>query len=1177
MNPGRVLLTGLLLLSLPLLAAPEQAWKNNRLIPLQKVTVGPWDNFEPTVAANDLEIYFTRDRQQIPNIYHQDLSSIQTQRLIGEQGDAKHPQLSPDASRLAFIYFGHDAQGDLCIQILAESDFQCVTDQSSSDSAPFWINNGEVGYLRRERGELGHSLLRYHLKSGEHSSIYRGSIAAPSATPDGRYIIFNMMNKQGEISLNAWDLQQEKLLQPSHLELPGISGTHTLSRDGEYLYFSHYLNDTNGDQLIDGNDHSVLFRVPFASWLNSRASLLPEQLTTVDQNCKFPALSDNHLYITCAFEGSLDIYRLPLAGMVPQDWSRDKVEEAHLIARSHEERLLLLNTLRYRFNQHGEEMLERLLSNHLEVGELTAADYYLDQLMDSYRSMSPELTLFYQTLKRLFEVRSSKHRVAVGVVTARFTRQLEQIRSEILANSLPDSIRHYTNGFLDMELDKPLTALSALEQIDLNGTLLPLERYLVFRLMQRLLGEEDPVRLLQLYPAMLRADNISPESQIHYAYSYLQWLEQSSKDRQQRKSALIDIIAVGVPKRVESLLKTEIAIIALLSAKSEEDQKQAFMVLSKQLKGQTDDIYLRKAGHIRAIVQLGSADHFRYMELLSRHWLITTNISEMEFINTAEQYSAITMDKAYGMLSQQQPLKAYNTFYSAIRQTNDLEAHFQFLSLGLNPDLNRKENMEKAYQLFDKQDLIGDKRLYARALRKVFTAMELNDSKKSETLWQEALQLLQGVEFSGLGISLTDLLSGFIHHQRLLSSKQGYHYDQQAYQKAHYHYMMALDLGRDNRRITASIYENLAWLQFDIGQYGYSADLFSQRLRLPFPNRMGEINLRLSYARALFYTNDYRKASIQAEEVLRLARLEPELKTAPFLEKAAFYALQAELYSPAIRHYKSLLEGELLGQDHNRAKALLGYGFSLIQKGSEKAAIEIMSELVTLSKKLSPLPANQHRLLAQHPLRYQLLAHAFLSQIQGETQTKLSHLQQRIDLLDGLKGQAEVLGYREKTRLALLAKDYLRLALLYETLGDKAELVKSTLEAQQIAELWVEESGDAIGPVLYQTLINALSLGIQYYDHFREIDSALLSVAVDRALQTFAKTPLRTQTMLFQQTKLQLLWSSFQYRVTKVNSLESLALRLQTIMDRSGLAELRETAQEEYRELNEMVATLQGL
>ncbi|HFD87581.1 MAG TPA: hypothetical protein ENJ35_07890, partial [Gammaproteobacteria bacterium] len=576
----------MLLLLLPGLTLAENSWEKNRLIPLDKLTVGPWDNFEATVARDDNTIYYTHDQNRIPTILRQNLQANTTTLLIGKKGDAKEPALDPSGKRLAVTFYGDDAQGDVCLYPLPDGPIQCITSSDSVDKSPFWIDSNHLGYLSRKTEEPEWNMMVYSLKDQARKTILHGLISTPRSTADGRYILFSKALPDNTTRLEAWDRQTGKPVTPPRFDLSGITGSAVASNDGKYLYFNQYLNDTNGDQTIDGNDNSVAFRIPFAQWLGSSRPLLPEQLTSVAKNCKFPTLTANYLYLTCAFEGSLDIYRLPLTGSVPANWSVKQLWEAHDIARSYEARLLILNTLRYRYHRDGIDMLERLLSNHLEIGELTAARYYVGQLHSLYKQNNNQAAAhFYQALGELFLVRSSKQRVPVGVVTNRFQRIVAETRRRIHAQGYSPELTTLMDAWFDYELENEKQALQRLSQYDLSSSkLLPLERMLAFDLYHRLLEKSDPKTLLSIYPLMFNASSLPVDARIYYGFNYLKLLSQTEKNTGKRISIVeTQIASLHQPKLIE-LFRSEVAALELIESKDQKTRNGYFQALNKQLK-----------------------------------------------------------------------------------------------------------------------------------------------------------------------------------------------------------------------------------------------------------------------------------------------------------------------------------------------------------------------------------------------------------------------------------------------------------------------------------------------------------------------------------------------------------------------------------------------------------------
>ena len=1153
--------------------AAVKEWQENRLIPLRKITVGPWDNFEATVTKDDQVIYFTRDRNQILNVYRQNLASTEMQVFIGEQGDAKQPVLN-DSGRLAFTFYGHDAQGDVCLATPPDTDIECITSNDTVDESPFWIDADHLGYISRDTTQSLWDLVIYDLKTNQPKLVHQGAISSPVASPSGRYLLFNQSTETG-VTPHLYDRQTGKLQSLAGFDLPGLTSNLAFSRDEKFVYFNHYLNDTNFDQVINGDDNSVVFRVLFERWMKADSEILPQQLTSVENNCEFPTLSQNYLYVTCAFEGSLDVYRLPLSGSVPAHWNAAQINEAHLIARSYQERLLLLNTLRYLSQQNETQMLERLLSNHLQIGELSAADYYIQQLAARYQAAGDtRLHQFYQTLQQLVQVRSSKQRVPAGVVTARFQRLVSDTRENIRNSQAWSRLIELMEAYLDFELQDYDKALTKLGEIDLADEMLPLERYLAFELYRRLLSQKDPARLLAYYPAMLNSADFTLEIQVFYAFNYLKLLGQVQPDMTARMAGITEQAEKAAHAKVTELLRSEVLSLKLTGSEDKNERDSAFKQLTDLLKDNKQDTLVRKAMHTRAIQILGEADQFKYMELLSRHWLLTTHVSEMEFVYVAEQFSVVTMDKAYGMIADGELAGAYSTFYSAILQTNDLEAHYQFLTLGLSPALDRKENLQRSYDQFQRQAILGQNENYVKALRLL---IETNRNDKAyEKALDDALSLLKNMSVSGLNPAMRDLLMGYIYHQQFRATQEGFSFDQTLFQKAHYHYMMALDLGRENSRITASVWENLAWLHFEVRQYALAADFFQRRTQMPFADSIGELNARWSFARALFYNNQFTDAWKQAEQTLEMARAIKESDTAPFVEKAAFYAMQAGEHAQAINLYDELLQDYKL-KDINQAKALLGQGYALMRAGEQDQARQRFLNVLEVSSGLDVIPSGGARLLAFQPKRLQLLAYGFLAQLSDDPLQRADNLRQRIALLDNMSAHAAEFAMEESGRLSFLAKDQQRLALAYEQADKPQEMAAAMEQALNTAIAWRKDTEDNVGPVIYRTLVNYLSMGISHPQTFAKLSTKVIEESCTATLKAFAGQPYRSPVIVAQQAKLNILWEVYRSNILQQETAEPLGKRLDALMNNLEIQQLQDTRGQAYDELKAIVFYLKNM
>ncbi|MBP9709281.1 MAG: hypothetical protein KBD78_16725, partial [Oligoflexales bacterium] len=307
-------------LTKPALAEKDKSKKveraSDRLIAfntLDKITVGPEDNFQGVVDQSGDVLIFTRLAQQASSLFKQDLKSDKVEPFLAEQGDAKDPVLSPNNALVAFTYFKNNSRGDICIRSLKGSDLQCLDSQESADTEPFWLDDNTLAFVSRDFRSDRIGLKSYSLNSKKITSLYEGDVSAPTSFQNGKAIIFSAFNKNLQkntlFRLERGNTKAEALL----VDLPGMSSFPRMSADGAYLYFSQYMNDSNNDKTIDGKDNGVIFRAAVAK-LQAGKSIFPEQMTSVETNCSYAFPGTSWLWLTCAYEGSLDIYKLPREG-----------------------------------------------------------------------------------------------------------------------------------------------------------------------------------------------------------------------------------------------------------------------------------------------------------------------------------------------------------------------------------------------------------------------------------------------------------------------------------------------------------------------------------------------------------------------------------------------------------------------------------------------------------------------------------------------------------------------------------------------------------------------------------------------------------------------------------------------------------------------------------------------
>ncbi|SFB87874.1 hypothetical protein SAMN05660443_0683 [Marinospirillum celere] len=1147
-------------LALSLLATPVLAsapdWRNNQLLLPEKVTVGPSDNYQAQVDSEQQRLFFTRHQNLVSQPVQQNLETGRVRQLLPPDHDAKDPALSPNERQLALTSYRRNALGSVCLLPLfgEDRDLRCLTPDGERAWLPFWVNNTTLGYLRRAANRQEQELVFHSLDTNRVQVKARGRLSAPSVSADGRYLVYQR-HEEASQGMYLVDLQTDESWGPLPLDLPGISSYAVINPDDGYLYFSHYLSDTSGDQQIDAEDHSVIFRIRLDRLLASDQALLPEQLTSVTYNCNFPSLGGDQLYVTCAYEGSLDTYRLPLTGQLPEHWGEKEIWQAHAVASRPAERLLLLNQLRFR-EGNSRHFLERLLANHLQMDELTAASYFAGQLQDK-AAKKPEEAAFYANLQTLLQLKGQRQLQPRGQLSPAYRRSFREAAQNL--DSGPDTpLFAAWIAFLGQQPGQARQELQAFQ-----SSSLPLAEYLRIELSLALASSNTE----HLEALLAAAGNslVAPDARLFYAFQHLQLLSRTQSDVETHLQALAAASERLDDERLLALYANEKDLLRLGAATERSEERSLYQTISGRLREYRDEPKMHRASHIRAVQLMGLAEKYDFMELMSRHWLTTTDIRHVGFAASAEQYATINLNRGYGSWAQGQEMTALNTFYSVLRQTSDLEALHNLLALGLNPeaDSGLQDRMQRLYDQLIAEELLGNNALYAEALRPL-----LYRDSPSKSRLEAAAEKLQQLEVSGLDSGVRDLLLGSIYHRLLLATQDGYSQDQDLAQRAHYHYMLGLDLAYRNPRVEAALLENLGQLHFQRNNPGLAVEFFSQRLQLPWLDAEQEIWLHWRLARAYYYSNRYPAAARHAQRAWELGQVQESAHLVPLQERAAFYALQAREYRQAEKLYTQLLEEEKLS-GNNAIRAMSGRAYALFQLQETTAARQAYQELLDHLPQATPVAARNDRLARFEPRRLQVKAYGFKAQLAATPEEALEWLDRRLALLERMGSKDRRYSLDEPGRFTLIIQSHLQQAALQEE-RQEPEAAAAAMRRALSASRSYQEAGGPLGsqPVL-QSLYNYLTLGAWYPEAFaqepRNLERLYEATLDELHLEIFMPPVNHAQRL-----KLQLLKAFYQWRRAgdlPTSQLESQLAELEESEAWQGLALTRPDLQEELNQL----------
>jgi len=1094
-----------------------------RLTPLRKLTVGPHDQYQGALDSSRGRLIFTRKSDLAPHLCVQDLQTGKITPLLGQNADSQDAALSPQGA-IAFTYFKNRATGEICVlppgfqpvdtQDQTPGALQCLPSQDGLErSSPFWKSERELGYLLSDPATGRNEIWIENLDTRSRTRLAEGQIWSPALSPTGQHLAYNAYSAGTEKLrvLVLHDLKSDEKKE-FHFSLPGTSGFPEFDAEGKHLVFSHYLNDTNHDGIIDGNDNSVLLRIS-VSEAGKTEKVLPEQLTSIETNCSYPSPSrvpGEPLLTTCAFEGSLDLYEIPSHGVVPTQWTEAQLWNAHQTARSYGERILILNTLRSRFPKTWNRSLEeRLFSNHYFAGDIASARFYASQLGESHALM--DLLLEGIELKQTQPTEEITRSLTASVM------KLDEEVSKKTRTCLSLLIRGYFRMLLNQVApaeDYLKSAMGHPAQRD-EDTILALE--LARWIYPRIQTQGFPEKLLPIYLQAFQSPHLSEESRLASAFDFLKNLSDRethfSKRQKWIQKALNELKSPDAAS-VRSLLESEDITLQIIQAKSEEQKATLYPKLDSLISSARSNYFLRKAIGTRAIVNFATATDYLRMGFVATQWLKFTPESDTEFEHARELYAISSLDHGYNRLGQNQLDLASNYFYSSVSLTDDLESHAGYIhSMVLKKAV---PTLQARYQNLRERGTVIDNQKFADAV------LLLETSKGTLGEIDEAIQKLESME-QDRDHALRFLYLGSLQLERLLKTADGYDFSLSLSEASHRNLMLAYDLGRDNQRIRATALENLGFLHARTQNHGLASQFFEKRASLPDLGIQQRASLIWARAHSLIKSYQSNEA---AELLASFLKNTPntqlsETDRLPFEERHAFALLVSKRWKDAATAYRGLLAKNRIADDLNLARIQLAFGAALFLSDQHKEALTPLRESLVRASRLSPTPRSRTQWVSFDPRRIQLTTLGFISQL-GTREEKLIALQQRESLLRGSK---EILDSWNAT----LAQNLLQQADLMEN-SDPSKAARLVSEALDFAIDYAKEY-QYISHSVDQTLKAVLSFGLLHPETLSDQTHQRLEGALTESIHAIERQPFPQARLDLQKIRLELLWNTYQRKV----------------------------------------------
>lgn len=1033
------------------------------LIEPVKVTVGPWDNFDGRIDPGSGMLIHTQSRQLASHLRRFDPATGREEALLPPDADSRAGRPSPDGRYLAWVSHRDHALGAVCVSPLPKLEPDCPSRRNAAAHDPVWLDTETLAWVETS-ADGRRSLHRLRIGGAAETAHPLGNLHAPTAAPEANRLL--LQDGQGGFVLLTADTLEEQYR--FELALPGRPGPAALSADGRHLWLTLYMLDANQDLRIDARDRAAIFRIDLDT---GTSRPIPRQLTSTDRNCAYPQPVGRELYVTCAFEGSLDIYRLPASGSVPADWNADALREAHRSARSHADRLLLLNRLHELApDEFGHPQLRRRSLNNLVLMEewLAAAD-----MAAWIEAQTGSAAADVAALRMLGRALAGAAVLPGGRPTAAWRQQIAAWRKEAASLPKADGSRDLVEAWLAALLAEPDKARQRLA----TGTpQAPILRLLHSRLWLRL--HPDPDRQQAHLERRLQEPDLGDETRFHWLAALLDLAA-----RQPNAEARLNALAEAWPDEpMASLIQHELDLGRILASRDPAEQRVLLRQVTRRARDLRDDYYALRLLMSRGMIRYSRDGEAVRMSDLAGLWISYVERASLEYPHVVEIFRRNTLDTAYRFLHRGESSYAEGAFFDNLRMSDDLEGHYRY-ARAITDD-TRWQQVLQQYGLMIQDGLIREtSRDFAMLVHDLHgSAIGAAPNEKQIRM---ALTRLEGLPADQPGIAVAHLLRGWLWQQHYQQAHDGLRGPREALDAAHREYLLALDQGWNNERLRATALQNLGLLHGQAGNAALASEYLRQRAGLGFENAARERAFRWWQARILYRAHRSTEALAAVERGLELA---PEDRL-PWIERAGFYAMTAGQAVTAATYYRQTRA--LWPEADLPAGLSLAWGASLLAAGDAAAALPLLTAVREAPSRGAPAGLRQG--IRHHPDKNLYVALGLLARVdEAPAEARAGWLAERIDLgTRFLERPADYYFEANTLRQWLLLDRQRRIGALLEA-GQAAAAAEQRHEALARALAFGPELG-FLSRSIQQTLRNAIAYSLSRPTAADRLPDALLA------------------------------------------------------------------------------------
>ncbi|RKH15465.1 hypothetical protein D7V97_00295 [Corallococcus sp. CA053C] len=973
---------------------------------LSRLTVGVGDQFLGQLGPDGNTLLFVSNRDIATEIYVQDLEQGRERRLFDEGADVTWPRISPDGRHLLYISFRDQASGQLCVRDLPDAEERRCLDEETSALQAEWIDASHIALVSRAtiQGDLRLSRVTLE-REWTVSPLLERNLTSPTISPDGRWLVYVPIERSvrqvgsGFAARAASHLEAVRLDRPGAapiplaLDLPGQTGQPVFARDGQSLYVVQFFTDSNADGVIDASDSGLLFRVPFPSEREDAperaAASSPDQLTGEGWSCQYPSPAAAALVATCSRDHSLDVYQLPLDGLVPSEWDVPRIKEELGMVGKRADQLLLYRQrlLREARPKPRRLLMMRLSQLHLAFEDFDAADFYARHMTSvedpATRGLSEPLRILIDHRRAMKE----RDRGRMVDELSEAERQRMAALDPEHAPSPPSAVfQHVVRSELAQAAGDFTRARQELEAAQVTDTT---PRAVLEAWFDR---ADTLYRALDDREALLEAGHrlstnkvFHDDDQLDFARAAVRALYRGRPYAEADAAMARALEAAPAGSAYAFALELGRHVNALHEERPPRPVRDALIAFYHQQK----DPLRRRALVQDAVERAVGLGADGVLEALATAYVEDAPAGTEEGRRAERLFRRAMLGRAYRRLGRQREDEARADFDLVTRRTGSMESAVESMSLrlraGVSPEVVEQEVTTTAAKLRVPLAHFVKAYLLARQLP------GLEGSAHAQTV-AAAVKELRAAWPELKNQRAARALYGAIQHEDFLRG-----HDPAAAERANRHYLVALDLVRNNIRYKAMILGALGLLHTQVGNFHIALGYLDQRDAYPYVDNESGVAVALARARALLHVGREAESAKAADQALALVEASPKL--APFatltLDRAALYNLAAGRFERALELYARELPAVEAGPRdaeglRNRLVVRLSRGAAALGAGQPQRTLE---DLAQVERDLA-LPAVQATLTQARatPRQVQRAYRIIAAGLRANAETRLVHL-----------------------------------------------------------------------------------------------------------------------------------------------------------------------------------------